>query len=57
MRDSYNKLGMDDKAADIQRILDANKNRGSYDTYLRAQELEAAQRRRSAKTAQQSTNF
>ena len=42
MRDSYNKLGMDDKAADIQRILDANKNRGSYDTYLR-QELEAAQ--------------
>ena len=43
MRDSYNKLGMDDKAADIQRILDANKNRGSYDTYLRAQELEAAQ--------------
>ena len=42
MRDSYNKLGMDDKAADIQRILDANKNRGSYDTYLRAQEFEAA---------------
>ena len=33
---------MDDKAADIQRILDANKNRGSYDTYLRAQEFEAA---------------
>lgn len=42
MRDSYNKVGMDDKAADIQRILDANKNRGSYDTYLRAQEFEAA---------------
>lgn len=50
MKDSYEKLGMEDKAKDIQRILDANANRPSLETYQRAQEFKAAAEQASSLT-------
>lgn len=40
MADSYAALNMKEKEADIRRIIEANKNRPSFDSYERAQEFE-----------------
>lgn len=40
MAESYAALNMKEKEADIRRIIEANKNRPSFDSYERAQEFE-----------------
>ena len=45
MKDSYEQLGMQDKVKDIERILEANANRPSFDTYQRAKEMQTLQNR------------
>lgn len=42
MKNSYEKLGMEDKVKDVERVIDANQNRASFETYQRAEEYKAA---------------